>query len=130
MFNDSRHRSRRLRKKLHVGEYQVLGFSLAISARDSLTADQWNDLWDRFMAEAIESQRLSCGGLTDTYVTPEGDVSATESNRTHVKQWLIDQPEVIDFTVGELSNAYGTRGPLFLIPKTRAMSARRPPGFE
>ena len=122
MIEDSRRRSRRLRKKLRVGEFQIMGFSLAVTLRDSLTIEQDSDFWDRFILEAIEDQRLTYGGLTEGYVAPEGDVSATEADREHVKQWLLSQPEVIDFKVGQLSDAYGQRGPLYPILATRKYS--------
>ena len=122
MIEDSRRRSRRLRKKLRVGEFQIMGFSLSVTLKNSLTIEQDNDFWDRFILEAIEDQRLTYGGLTEGYVAPEGDVSATEADREHVRQWLLTQPEVIEFKVGELSDAHGQRGPLYAILATRKCS--------
>ena len=107
---------------MRVGEFQIMGFSLAISLRASLTIEQSNDFWDRFILEAIENQRLTYGGLTEGYVAPERDVSATEANRQHVEQWLLGQPDVTDFEVGELSDAFGNRGPLFEIRQAHRYS--------
>ena len=122
MIEVSRRRSRRLRKKLRVGEFQIMGFSLSVTLRDSLTIEQDNDFWDRFILEAIEDQRLTYGGLTEGYVAPEGDVSATEADRERVKQWLLSHPEVIEFKVGQLSDAYGQTGSLYPILAIRKFS--------
>ena len=122
MIEESRRRTRRLRKKLRVGEFQIMGFSLAISIQESLTIEQSNHFWNRFIEEAIENQGLTYGGLTEGYVAPEADVSATEADRHHVEQWLLDQPEVINFKVDPLSDAYGERRPLFQILPARRYS--------
>ena len=119
MIEDSRARTRRLRKKLRVGEFQIMGFPVAVSLRDSLTIEQSNDFWARFIQEAIENQPLMYGGLAEGYACPEGDVSATDADRHHVQKWLLSQPEVVDCNIGHLSDAYSARGPWFQVPKIR-----------
>ncbi len=119
MIEESRARKRRLRKKLMVDEFQVTGFSVAVSLRDSLTMEQSNDFWTRFIQEAIEGQSLIYGGLAEGYACPEGNVSATDADRHHVQSWLQRQPEVVDCKIGHLSDAYSARGPWFQVGKIR-----------
>ena len=123
MIKESSTRTRRLRKKLRVGEFQVMGFSLAISLRDSLSDEQTDAFWDRFIQEAIEGQSLTYGGLTEGYVIPDGNISATESDRGHVKQWLMSQPEIADLRVDELSDSFSQRGLLFPLRPIRHTSS-------
>ena len=116
MIEHTPHRSRRLRKKLHVGEFQSMGFTVAISVCDALTIEQANAFWERFIHNAIESQDLLYGGLEEGYAFREHG-SATEADRHHVQTWLELQPEVVNFEVHELSDANSGGGSLFeLLP--------------
>src|SRR6478672_10388913 len=116
MIEDTRRRSRRLRKKLHVGEFQEMGFGVEISLLDALTIEQANAFWDRFISDAIESQGLLYGGLESGYACQEHG-SATETDRHHVQNWLESQPEVVAVEVHELSDAHSGGGSLFeLLP--------------
>jgi uncharacterized protein YggL (DUF469 family) len=58
----SHHRSRRLRKKLHIDEFQELGFEVAFRLRDGLSADEMGAFWDAFIGDAIEGNGLLYGG--------------------------------------------------------------------
>ncbi|MBR9786845.1 MAG: DUF469 family protein [Vibrionaceae bacterium] len=85
-------RSRRLRKKLYVDEFKVLGFSF--SCQLNLTKEAECDvLIDDFLS-FIEGRDLVMGGgadLTsfDGFVVPERRYdSATEDDRLAVEQWL------------------------------------------
>ncbi len=55
----SHHRSRRLRKKLHIDEFQELGFEVAFRLRDGLSADEMGAFWDAFIGDAIEGQYVA-----------------------------------------------------------------------
>ena len=85
-------RSRRLRKKLHVGEFQQLGF--LFEAELAKDADD-EALVDDFLAQAIEPRSLSFGGwATGGAIDKLGRQSVTEEERSEVLAWLAARPEV------------------------------------
>lgn len=119
MIKDTSKRTRRLRKKLRVDEFRIMGFEVTVSLRDSLSMEEGNAFWDRFILEAIEQRGLQYGGLAEGYAMREADVSATDEDRGHVQAWLVSQPEVTGCDIGQLSDAYGARGPWFTVPPAR-----------
>ena len=98
--------SRRLRKKLHVGEFQQLGFEVVFSFRQELDRAQDDHFWDAFIIDAIESNNLTYGGGTEGYVVPENRATATESHREIVRAWLVGRPEISSVVVGPLVDAW------------------------
>lgn len=111
----SRNRSRRLRKKLFLDEFQQLGFSVAFKLDPDLPRDQSEVLWDRFIEEAIEGNNLSCGGggtWTEAhfYVMPAygpGHRSTTPQQRQGVLDWLEANRAqgVVDYGASPLADA-------------------------
>lgn len=100
-------RSRRLRKKLHLGEFRELGFEVAFELRRPLGATQVEQFWDAFIAEAIERHGLAFGGGGNTgFVTVVGRGSATETHRALVRAWLVARSEVAAVSVGPLVDAW------------------------
>jgi uncharacterized protein YggL (DUF469 family) len=98
-------RSRRLRKKLHVGEFQQLGFEITLFLSKELSSTQSNDFWDSFIGE-IEANNLTFGGGEIGFVVPDGRTSATEGHRQVVQAWLSKRPEISSVTVGPLVDAW------------------------
>ncbi len=103
------HRSKRLRKKLYVDEYKVLGF--AFSCRlDLMQQDEFDPIIDEFLAH-IEARNLVMGGGADTktfdgFIVPEQRYdSATEEDRKAVEVWLSDHRACFDVIVGPLIDA-------------------------
>jgi len=85
-------RSRRLRKKLHLDEFQEFGFSVSWSfpaGTDTATIDT---TVDAFINEVIEPQGLAYDG--SGYLQWEGLIclqktgKCTEEHREAVRQWL------------------------------------------
>ncbi|UHQ19520.1 YggL family protein [Lysobacter sp. KIS68-7] len=105
-MENQRLRSRRLRKKLHVGEFQQLGFAVAFKLVGDLTVDQSQLFWEAFIADAIEANRLTYGGAENGFVVPEGRESATEPHREVIKSWLSSRAEVSSADVGPLMDAW------------------------
>jgi uncharacterized protein YggL (DUF469 family) len=105
-----------------VDEFKLMGFSVAVSLRDSMSIEEGNAFWDRFILEAIEQRDLQYGGLAEGYAMREADVSATDEDTEHVRAWLMSQPEVTACEIGQLSDAYGARGPWFTVPPARRCS--------
>lgn len=95
-----KNRSRRLRKKLHVGEFQELGFVISFSLRPDLLEAQTVCFWDSFILEAIESHGLVFGGGSEGFISARGRGTTTEAHREMVQAWLISRPEVVSAQSG------------------------------
>lgn len=111
MFKPSAHRSRRLRKKLRLAEFQQLGFPVEFRLAPDLTEAQIDAFCDAFIADAIEANALMFGGGESGYVCAISRRSASDVNRIQVQSWLAARPEVISVSIGELEDAwYGPDG--------------------
>ena len=103
-------RSRRLRKKLFLGEFAVLGF--AATGQCAEGAGQITDKFiDDFIA-LIESRNLLIGGgfdknTFDVFICPAARyASATQEDRIAVEHWLAAQGFMQQIEVGPLVDAY------------------------
>ncbi len=93
-------RSLRLRKKLHVGEFQQLGF--LFEATLSKDADD-EALVDAFLDQAIAPRGLSFGGwATGGAIDKLGRQSVTEDDRAAVLAWLVARAEVVALSASGL----------------------------
>jgi uncharacterized protein YggL (DUF469 family) len=102
---------KRLRKKLHVGEFQELGFEVYFRVADNLSYDAFDAVVDTFISQAIEAHGLLCGGggtnpEWSVFVTPQGRGSATEEHRQAIAAWLAARPEVSTVQIGPLVDAW------------------------
>ncbi|MSS71843.1 MAG: DUF469 family protein [Candidatus Latescibacteria bacterium] len=102
---------KRLRKKLHLGEFQELGFEVSFRVADDLSSDAFDRLVDIFIDQAIEGNGLVCGGggrppNWSVFVTIDGRGGVTEDHRRAVQQWLASQPEVREVQAGPLIDAW------------------------
>jgi uncharacterized protein YggL (DUF469 family) len=101
----SQHRSRRLRKKLEIGEFQLLGFSLSFEILPAPGTKAYDDFWNAFLADGIEAHALMVGGgNSDMFVMAE-EGSVTEAHRGLVRDWLLARTDVADVVVGPLVDA-------------------------
>jgi uncharacterized protein YggL (DUF469 family) len=82
-------RSRRLRKKLRIGEFQQQGFGLSFRFKAGLSESEQLDILDAFISQAIEIRGLAFGGGENGYVTRAGRASTTEDDRQAVGAWLL-----------------------------------------
>lgn len=100
-------RSRRLRKKLHVDEFQELGFDIETELKVPLVGNAEDELLIAFVEGAIEPRGLIYGGgLTCGYVCKAGGGSATDEDREAVREWLQARTEFASVTVHNLSDAW------------------------
>ena len=102
---------KRLRKKRHLGEFQEFGFEVRIVWVDHLTEKQEDDAIDSFTLEAVEANRLYCGGggrrgQWGVFATSAKRPGATEEQRRAVEHWLSQCPAVKEFKVGPLVDAW------------------------
>lgn len=89
-------RSRRLRKKLHLGEFQELGFFYEATIKDG--ADEHTFI-DGLLSEAIEPIGLAFGGwVGGGAVSKMRRGSISEDERQAVLDWLSRRPEVLSMS--------------------------------
>lgn len=101
-----KHRSRRLRKKLRVGEFQEFGFDVSFQLRAGLSEVETERFWDAFLLDAIEPNGLAFGGSTEGFITAWGRGSVTDTHRERVRVWLGSRAEVETVTIGPLIDAW------------------------
>lgn len=100
-------RSRRLRKKLHLDEFQELGFDVETVLKEPLAGAAEEALLIAFIEDVIEPRGLIYGGgVSCGYVCKAGGGSATDEDRTAVQNWLQARAEFTSVTVKELSDAW------------------------
>lgn len=103
---------RRLSKKRRLGVFQEFGFRVRIVPKAGLTDAERNSLlWDGWVLEFVEGNRLECGGggnwEWDGYVTSAARRgSATEEHRRAAAEWLASQPGVAQYEVFPLTDAW------------------------
>lgn len=106
MLSPSKHRTRRLRKKLRTGEFQQWCFEFETDIKVRMPAGE-EVLVDSFLAEVIEPRSLALGGwITNGFVVPFGRGSATDDDRQAVRSWLQARPEIKTARVGPLIDAW------------------------
>lgn len=107
----AKNRSRRLRKKLRIGEFQELGFTWEASFKAPLSPDQAEELVEALILEAIEPDDLAFGGwISGGVVTRSGRGSVSESQRLAVLSWLRARPEIAQVRVSELFDVWYSDG--------------------
>lgn len=99
MNANSRQRLKRLkprqRKKLRVGEFQELGFTVVANLVDDAASDGLLDAW----LDIVEQQGVSFGGhfsdgQLDGIVFPVGGTLVTDEVRATLNTWLAARAEV------------------------------------
>ena len=90
----AKNRTRRLRKKLRVDEYQELGFDIAFKLADDSDGVAIDTFINKFFNEAIEPHGLGFGGEGDTLwhglICTQKLGKCTEENRASVEKWLTE----------------------------------------
>ncbi|MBE5212642.1 YggL family protein [Pectobacterium sp. A535-S3-A17] len=98
-------RSRRLRKKLHIDEFQELGFSVSFRFPEGTSVEDIDQLMDKFVDDVIEPQGLAFEG--SGYLLWEGLIClqkighCNEEHRQLVSRWLEEQ-KLTDVKVSNL----------------------------
>ena len=102
---------KRLRKKLHVGEFQELGCEVRFQVADNLSHAAFDAVADAFISQAVEAHGLLCGGggknpEWNVFVTRDGRGSVTEEHRQTIERWLAARSEVNAVQIGPLVDAW------------------------
>ncbi|AHM72282.1 YggL family protein [Yersinia hibernica] len=91
----AKNRSRRLRKKMHIDEFQELGFSVQWTFPEGTDVDVIDKTVDAFIDEVIEANGLAFDG--SGYLQWEGLIClqeighCTDEHRALVTKWLEDR---------------------------------------
>ena len=94
---------KRLRKKLHKGEFQEFGFDINIQFQESFSNKEADKLLDDFI-QTIEKQGLMFGGAFGTPAV-EGFIAAekgsvTEAHKMAVEDWITSKGDIVlSFTI-------------------------------
>ncbi|MCE0460077.1 MULTISPECIES: YggL family protein [Pseudomonas] len=100
-------RSRRLRKKLCVDEFQELGFELNLDFKEDLADEAVDAFLDAFLKEAMEANGLGyVGGDDYGLVCLQKRGSVSEEQRTAVETWLKARPELTSVEVSPLIDVW------------------------
>lgn len=103
----NKRRSRRLRKKLRVAEFQEMGFTYEAELTGPLTGEAENAFMDSFLAEVIEARSLALGGwIGSGFVGCFGRGSVSEQDRELIGAWLAARPEIGAVRLGPLKDAW------------------------
>lgn len=105
-------KSRRLRKKLYLDEFAVLGFEFSCTLNVN-SADEFDSLLGQLVG-FVESRELSMDGGGDTKLftaficSDHRYISVTNEDRAAITAWLNENSATENVTVGELIDAnYG-----------------------
>ena len=100
-------RSRRLRKKLHVGEFKEMGFEFETELERTMFSEAEYDLLDCFLSEIVGPRSLALGGrITSGFIAYFGRGSVTEDDRESIRVWLSSRPEIRAVRVGKLKDVW------------------------
>lgn len=102
-------RSRRLRKKLHLDEFQEFGFTVEFSFKEGTPIEEIDTTIDAFINEVIEPNGLAFDG--SGYLNWEGIIclqkigKCTEEHREIVGKWL-EQHGLTEVKTSELFDVW------------------------
>jgi uncharacterized protein YggL (DUF469 family) len=86
----AKNRSRRLRKKMHIEEFQEVGFSVAWRFPEGTSEEQIDQDVDAFINEVIEPNKLAFDG--SGYLAWEGLICTQESVNApkNIRLWYVN----------------------------------------
>lgn len=103
--NPNKRRSRRLRKKLRIAEFQQFGFDYSIVWTQFPTISQQDSFIDGFLEEVIlERGLLLGGGCTEGTIVGRAQ-NPTVLDQEAVRAWLSACPGVVEVHIGPLVDA-------------------------
>ena len=104
-----KNKSKRVQKKLFIGEYAVFGFEISGQFTQG-DESGFDSCFDDFI-DFVESRNLCFGGgytgkEFDAFITAiDFRISTTEDDRQAIKGWLSSQDKLSNIVVGELVDA-------------------------
>jgi len=107
---------KRLRKKLHVGEFCEYGLELELKITSSISETDFDDLMESFIEDYVEANGLYCGGswnrkekTAGMVVETGGDQEAAPGHAASIGDWLKSRGLEYDFTWSVLDLWYPER---------------------
>jgi hypothetical protein len=104
--NVNKRRSRRLRKKLRIAEFQQLGFDYSIVWSQLPTVSQQDRFINGFLEEIIVARDLLLGGGCTEGAIVGAAKNPTELDREAARSWLRAFPGVVGVHVGPLIDVW------------------------
>ncbi|MDC8785987.1 50S ribosome-binding protein YggL [Roseateles koreensis] len=101
-----RSRSRRLRKKLRIGEFQELGFEYELTWRVTPSIDVQDRFIDRLLDEVIKPRSLSLGGGVNCGFVTAHRGNVTDTDRAAFDSWVRRWTDLTCIEVGPLRDAW------------------------
>lgn len=102
----NRTRSRRLRKKLRIGEFQTLGFDYELTWRAQPSIELQDRFIDQLLEQVIEPRALSLGGGVNCGFVAAQRGGVTEADREAFDGWIRHWPDISKFEIGHLRDAW------------------------
>lgn len=104
--NPNKRRSRRLRKKLHIAEFQQLSFDYSVAWHQFPTTAQQDSFIDGFLEEVIVARDLCLGGCCTEGAVTGRVQNPTELDREAVRAWLSAWPGIVQVSIGPRVDAW------------------------
>ena len=106
-------RSRRLRKKLCVDEFQELGCELTLGFHEGLSEEGADTFVDEFLRDGIDANGLGyVGGDDYGFVCLAKRGSVSEEQRTALENWLKSRKELSEFKLSPLMDVWYPGNPV------------------
>lgn len=106
-------RSRRLRKKLCVDEFQELGCELTLSFREDISDAEMDDFVEAFIGTAVEGNGLGyVGGDDYGFVCLGKRGSMNAEQREQLDAWLKGRKELTGYTLSPLMDVWYPENPV------------------
>lgn len=102
----NKRRSKRLQKKLHLNEFQELGFDVDIKFKEEITPEQKDIFFERFLEECVEANKFMLGGTCESFFICKVKGSCTEEDRILLDNYITKSPEVSEVDVYTLIDAW------------------------
>lgn len=102
----AKNRSKRLRKKLYIGEFTEYGFEYTAELAAPLNREQEEALLDCILRELIEPNQLILGGGVTGGFVARFKSSATDEDRHKLETWFKQRKEYKHVDVSALKNAW------------------------
>jgi hypothetical protein len=107
MIAINKNRSRRLQKKLHLGDFKEFGFQFAATHKAELDEAAAEALVGAFLQELVEPRNLAFAGWADGgFIVMYGKGSATAEDQEALRAWFAARPEVASVEIGPLVDAW------------------------